>query len=75
MELLERVRTLEAENRLLRGGLAAIVNVCEGGDEGGDMSLERTRGSVSSLHKAPRSPSVLTILAACLCLFVPVRVS
>ena len=29
MELSERVRTLEAENRLLRGGLAAIVNVCE----------------------------------------------
>ena len=41
MERLERVRAFEAENRFLRGGLAAIVEVCKGGDGGGDAPPER----------------------------------
>ena len=48
MEVSERLRALEAENRLLREGLAAIVNVCGGGDGGGDAPPDRTRGIVSA---------------------------
>ena len=74
MEVSERLRALEAENRLLREGLAAIVNVCGGGDGGGDAPPDRTRGIVSADNDVAAStqspPSSLFALGVDVCVFV-----